>query len=391
MIILGYIPNIVLPLSTNEIEKIMKILIVGTLPSSLYNFRGQLLKHLTSTNLEVSALASDASKEDIKAVEAVGAKYIDYPVSRSGLNPREDFKTFKALQKVFKAQLPDVILAYTIKPIIWGGFAARCLPNCRFYALVTGLGFAFQRGNWKKNLLMKLVVFLYKTALKNADIVIFQNPDNRQVFIDLGIVPEHKTAVVNGSGVDIKHFEVRSLPITPKFLLIARLLGDKGIREYVKAANIIKQHYPDAVFQLVGPEDPSPDGITFQELAKLNNDRAVDYFGATNDVRPYIEGCNIFVLPSYHEGLPRTVLEAMATGRPILTTDVPGCRETVINGENGWLVEKANVEQLAEKMIWFIENPNEWQRMAEASRAMVEDKFDVHKVNKELMNIMGLN
>ena len=299
--------------------------------------------------------------------------------------------TIHTLQNIFKTQLPDVVLAYTIKPIIWGAFAARCLPNCRFYALVTGLGFAFQRGNWKKNLLMKLVVLLYKTALKNADKVIFQNPDNRQVFIDLSIVPAHKTCVVNGSGVDVAHFNVKPLPSTPTFLLIARLLGDKGIREYVKAANIIKQHYPQAVFQLVGPEDPSPDGISLEELTKLNQNNSVDYLGSTNDVRPFIDDCSIFVLPSYHEGLPRTVLEAMATGRPILTTDVPGCRETVINGENGWLVEKANVEKLAEKMIWFIENPQEWQRMAQASRAMVEDKFDVHKVNKTLLTIMELD
>lgn len=369
----------------------MKINIIGTLPSSLYNFRGELLNQLNKSNFIVQTLASGATSNDIKAVKALGGNYIDYPVSRSGLNPIQDFKTFVALRYVFKKQQPDVILAYTIKPIIWGAFAARVVPDCRFYALVTGLGFAFQKGNWKKNLLVKLVAFLYKMSLKKTQKVIFQNPDNQQVFIDLGIVPSYKTCVVNGSGVDITHFDVKPLTSSPAFLLIARLLGDKGIREYVAAANCVKQHYPDAVFQLVGPADPSPDGITLQELAKLNNDKAVDYFGATNDVRPYIEGCNVFVLPSYHEGLPRTVLEAMATGRPILTTDVPGCRETVINGENGWLVEKANVEQLAEKMIWFIENPQEWQRMAEASRAMVEDKFDVHKVNKELMNIMELN
>ncbi|MBH0093522.1 glycosyltransferase family 4 protein [Pseudoalteromonas sp. SCQQ13] len=369
----------------------MKLIIIGTLSSSLYNFRGQLLQCFNDIGTSVKALASGATATDINAVEALGANYIDYPVSRSGLNPREDFKTFKALKKIFKAQQPDVILAYTIKPIIWGAFAARCLPNCRFYALVTGLGFAFQRGNWKKNLLMKLVVILYKTALKKADKVIFQNPDNKQVFIDLGIVPEHKTAVVNGSGVDVKYFEVKPLPLTPKFLLIARLLGDKGIREYVKAANIIKQHYPQAAFQLVGPEDPSPDGISLEELTKLNQNNSVDYLGETSDVRPFIDDCSIFVLPSYHEGLPRTVLEAMATGRPILTTDVPGCRETVINGENGWLVEKANVEQLVDRMTWFIENPLEWQRMAEASRAMVENKFDVHKVNAVLMDIMGLS
>lgn len=368
------------------------LFLIGTLPSSVYNFRGELVKAIVNNHgCKVSALASKANTEDIKAIDHLGVNYIDYPVSRSGLSPIEDLKTFGALQKIFKAQLPDVILAYTIKPIIWGGLAARVLPNCRFYALVTGLGFAFQKGNWKKNLLVKLVAFLYKTALKKADRVIFQNPDNQQVFIDLGIVPKDKTCVVNGSGVDVAHFDVKPLPGEPKFLLIARLLGDKGIREYIAAANKVKEQYPDAVFQLVGPEDPSPDGISLAELSILNNKNSVEYLGGTNDVRPYIEKCSIFVLPSYHEGLPRTVLEAMATGRPILTTDVPGCRQTVINGENGWLVEKANVKQLAEKMIWFIENQVEWQRMAEASRAMVEDKFDVHKVNEELISIMDLD
>ncbi|WP_029773226.1 glycosyltransferase family 4 protein [Pseudoalteromonas sp. TB51] len=369
----------------------MKVLVIGTLPSSLHNFRGKLLQHIKSKDNQVVALTSGANTSDISSVEELGAEYIDYPVNRSGLSPTQDFKTFVALHNIFKKQQPNVILAYTIKPIIWGAFAARCLPNCRFYALVTGLGFAFQKGGWKKNLLMKLVIFLYKTALKRADKIIFQNPDNRQVFIDLGIVPEYKTAVVNGSGVDITHFEVKPLPSTPTFLLIARLLGDKGIREYIKAANIVKQKYPEAIFQLVGPEDPSPDGISLEELTSLNQNNSVDYLGGTDDVRPFIEGCSIFVLPSYHEGLPRTVLEAMATGRPILTTDVPGCRETVIYSENGWLVEKSNVEQLAEKMTWFIENQAEWQRMAKASREMVEDKFDVHKVNAELLKIMELH
>ncbi|WP_289098626.1 glycosyltransferase family 4 protein [uncultured Pseudoalteromonas sp.] len=369
----------------------MKILIIGTLPSSLYNFRGQLLLFFKRLGNNVKALASGANKADIKEIEGLGAEYIDYPVSRSGLNPKVDLNTFRSLKSIFKAQQPNVILAYTIKPIIWGAFAARCLPNTRFYALVTGLGFAFQKGGWKKNLLMKLVVILYKAALKKADKVIFQNPDNKQTFIDLGIVPEHKTAIVNGSGVDISHFDVKPLPSFPQFLQIARLLGDKGIREYIQAANIVKQKYPNAVFHLVGPEDPSPDGISIDEITRLNSFDAVEYLGATDDVRPYYEECSVFVLPSYHEGLPRTVLEAMAMGRPILTTDVPGCRETVVNGYNGWLVKKANAEQLAERMIWFIENQEHWQSMANNSRKMALEKFDVHKVNADLIRIMELD
>ena len=370
----------------------MRITVIGAKPSSIYNFRGELIKKFSENNtFTVYAVASNANEKEINTINTLGANYIDYPVSRNGLSPSQDFKTFVALRKIFKQIQSDIILAYTIKPIIWGGLAARVLPHCRFYALVTGLGFALQKGNWKKNLLVKFVAFLYKTALKKADKVIFQNPDNQQVFIDLGIVPAYKTCVVNGSGVDVAHFDVKPLPSAPKFLLIARLLGDKGIREYIAAANQVKERYPGAVFQLVGPEDPSPNGISLAELSILNQKNSVGYLGGTNDVRPYIEGCSIFVLPSYHEGLPRTVLEAMATGRPILTTDVPGCRQTVINGENGWLVGKANVEQLAEKMIWFIENQAEWQRMGNTSRTMVEDKFDVDKVNENLLKFMELD
>lgn len=284
-----------------------------------------------------------------------------------------------------------MMLAYTIKPIIWGGIAARLAKVSNFYALVTGLGYAFQKGGKVKNLLNTLVKFLYRVALKNSKGVIFQNQDNMQVFIDEGIVPKDKCFLVNGSGVDLSHFKVSPLPPRTHFLLISRLLGDKGIREYAKAAEIVKQKYPEAVFELVGPEDPSPDGIKLGEVNKWVSSGAIKYSGATTDVRPFIENCSIYVLPSYHEGMPRTVLEAMAMGRPILTTDVPGCRETVINGENGWLVDKANVKQLTERMIWFIENQEQWSVMGEKSHAMANGKFDVHKVNAEILKIMGLS
>ncbi|ASC55894.1 glycosyl transferase family 1 [Vibrio vulnificus] len=211
-----------------------------------------------------------------------------------------------------------------------------------------------------------------------------------QVFIDQGIVPKEKCFLVNGSGVDLSHYEKEPLSNKPHFLLIARLLGDKGIREYAKAAAVVKQQYPEAEFHLVGPEDPSPDGIQISEVNQWHESGVINYHGATTDVRPFIKACNIFVLPSYHEGMPRTVLEAMAMGRPVLTTNVPGCKETVVNGENGWLVEKANVEQLAERMIWFIEHPEQWKIMGDKGHQMANEKFDVHKVNAEILKIMGL-
>lgn len=366
-----------------------KVLVIGTLPSSLLNFRGELLKKINQY-LYVICVASSAKFNEVQSIEKIADLYVDYPVSRSGLSPVRDIQTLLYLLRYMYRYQPKYVLAYTIKPIIWGGLASRYANITSFYAMVTGLGYAFQKGGFAKNSLNSLVKFLYRVALKKSKGVIFQNRDNMQVFIDEGIVPQEKCFLVNGSGVDLSHYQISPLSAKPHFLLIARLLGDKGIREYAKAAEIVKQQYPEAVFELVGPEDPSPDGIKLDEVNKWVSSGAIEYSGATTDVRPFIENCSIYVLPSYHEGMPRTVLEAMAMGRPILTTDVPGCRETVVNGENGWLVEKANIDQLAERMIWFIENQEQWSVMGEKSHSMANEKFDVHKVNAEILKIMGL-
>jgi glycosyltransferase involved in cell wall biosynthesis len=368
-----------------------KILVIGALPSSLVNFRGELIKSLLANDHQVVAMASDASIDETNKIVSLGAKYIDYSVERNSLNPFVDLKTLLNFIKVFKAEKPDIVLAYTIKPVIWGGIAARFFSQIKFYGLITGLGFAFQLGGLKRTLLTSIVASLYKFALIKAPKVVFQNPDNLQVFCNKKIIKNEQAVRVNGSGVDLSHF-VKSAPTAKlfTFLTIARLLGEKGLREYAAAAAIVKQQHPDVVFQLVGPADPSPDGIPIDEVNEWHKYGSVEYLGAKADVRPYLANCNIFVLASYHEGMPRTVLEAMATGRPILTTNVPGCKETVIDGANGFLVEKKNIEQLVKKMCWFIENKNEWQAMADKSRELAIERFDVHKVNEELLEIMEL-
>ncbi|MEL4470514.1 glycosyltransferase family 4 protein [Shewanella algae] len=370
----------------------MKIFIIGAQPSSLINFRGDFIRKLVSTKKhDVVLMASGASDKEIEIIKDFGGEYRNYPVSRNGLNPVDDLKTLASLCSVFKYNSPDIVFAYTIKPIIWGGIASRLIGRNQFYALITGLGYAFQPGGVKKNFLVRLVTFLYRIALSNSKAVIFQNPDNMREFIDKGIVPPGRCYLVNGSGVDLERFKKSPLSKENNFLLIARLLGDKGIREYFRAAEIVKLKYPCANFYLLGPEDPSPDGIRKEEVLGWQSKGIIVYCGATKDVRPFIKDANIFVLPSYHEGMPRTVLEAMAMGRPILTTDVPGCKETVVNGENGWLIEKASVEQLAERMIWFIENPDQWQEMGDKSYTLAREKFDVHKVNAKILEIIGLD
>ncbi|NOR69590.1 MAG: glycosyltransferase [Methylomarinum sp.] len=369
----------------------IKIIVIGALPNSLVNFRGELIDSLVSNGHQVIAMASDASIEEINQIMSLGVQYIDYSVDRNSLNPFVDLRTLLNFITVFKTEKPDVVLAYTIKPVIWGGVAARFFPQIKFYGLITGLGFAFQSGSAKRTLLTSIVTKLYRFALTKSPKVIFQNPDNLQVFCDKKIIKNKQATRVNGSGVDLSHF-IRNTPTAKAFtfLTIARLLGEKGLREYAAAATIVKQQYPNVVFQLVGPADSSPDGIPIDEVNKWHIDGCVEYLGATADVRPYLAHCNVFVLASYHEGMPRTVLEAMATGRPILTTNVPGCRETVVDGENGFLVEKQNIEQLVEKICWFIENQDEWQVMADKSREFAIKHFDVHKVNEKIIDIMEL-
>lgn len=369
----------------------MLYVIIGALPESLLNFRGELIKALISKHHQVIAMAAETGSKIADAVVMLGATFESYPVQRNGLNPAVDMKTLLALRKRFRELKPDVVMAYTIKPIIFGGLACRFLPNTRFYAMVEGLGFAFQGGSFIRNVLRSIVIALYRLALKRAESVIFLNPDNLNDFILHNIIPMNKAKIVNGTGVDLQHYAYTPLPITETtFLVIGRLLGDKGIREYAQAAQIVKARYPDTIFQLLGPEDPSPDGIPMADVQHWHQQGLLQYLGSTDDVRLYLQNCHVYVLPSYHEGMPRTVLEAMSIGRPILTTDVPGCRETVISGENGYLVPKANAKVLADRMIWFIENRDQWQRMGDRSRELAEEKYDVHKVNAQLMEIMGL-
>jgi glycosyltransferase involved in cell wall biosynthesis len=369
----------------------MRVVIVGALPESLLNFRGELLADLVSEGHEVIALANKAAPSVIAGLGNLGVSFYSFPVQRNGMNPLEDVKTFFALRKHFQNLKPDVVMAYTIKPVIWGGLALRSMPNIRFYALITGLGFAFHATGSLRKLLTRVVIALYRLALARASQVIFQNSDNRNEFVKRKILPDSRCSTIDGSGVNLSRFKQSSQPEQEcVFLVLSRLLGDKGLREYASAACLVRKRFPEVMFKLVGPEDSSPDSIPLVEVQSWQEQGWVDYYGATDDVKPFLNECSVFVLPSYHEGMPRTVLEAMSVGRPILTTDAPGCRETVVPGENGFLVAKADAKALAERMIWFIENRDKWKTMGIRSRQIAEERFDVRKVNSKLMSILGL-
>lgn len=373
----------------------MHLLVVGPQLRSLVNFRGALLASIVARGHRVTAMSPEGAPEDVRTLERMGVTFRPFALERSGINPLADVNSLAAMRRAFAELAPDVVLAYAVKPIVWGGIALRSVPaaNVRFIALVTGLGYAFEGKGTLRGSLKTLVAVLYRAALKRAEAVPFQNRDNRDLFVARGIVPAGKCHVVNGSGVDVRHYDVAPLPDTPapKFLIIARLLGDKGLREYAAAADIVHRTHPDAEFHIVGPADPSPNGITQDTVEAWQHRGLVIYHGPSADVRPHIAGCHVYVLPSYHEGMPRSVLEAMAMGRPILTTDVPGCRDTVIAGDNGWLVPKADAAALAERVLWFIANRDRWSDMGAASRRLALERFDVEAVNADMLRIMGFD
>ena len=367
----------------------MKILILGTVPNDLLNFRSELIKDILKTGTEVIASFSKLDSDSSSHMKKLGITYESISLNRHGLSLRGDIKTLADLLKLFKNRNPNMVLAHGIKLVIWGGISAR-IRKIPFFALITGLGFAFQGTTFRRKLLTRLVSFLYRIALKNSKAVIFQNEDNRKIFIEKSIVSSEKTHIVNGSGVDINKYNFTQIPESNfSFLLVSRLLGEKGLREYAEAAKIVKEKFPEVEFKIVGTQDNSMDAIPIEEVKSWS--KYVDYEGPTKDVRPYIKKCHVYVLPSYHEGLPRSTLEAMSMGRPILTTDAAGCKETVNENINGFLVPIGSSKELAKRMIWFINNRDKIKSMGEQSRKIVEKRFDVRKVNLEMLNILKIN
>lgn len=379
----------------------MKILLIASYPTSIVNFRWDLIKRFIELGLEVHIAAPgfDEFKVESEFLEKKGCFIHNIVMHRTGTNPFIDLKTIFSLYKLIQRVSPDYVLSYTLKPVVYGSLAAYIarVPKC--FSLITGLGYAFQDKKFfsVKFFLQLIIRYLYTYSLGKNSCIFFQNKDDEKLFKHLKILkPESYSVVVNGSGVNTSEYVTTPFPtyrdncIVPHFLLIARLLGDKGVREYVEAAKIIKTKYPDILFDLVGWIDENPSAIKKKELDLWIKEGVINFLGKLSDVRPAIANCSIYVLPSYREGTPRTVLEAMAMGRPIITTDAPGCRETVIDGYNGFLVPVRSVGSLVEAMEKFIFNKTLIIEMGKASRLLAEEKYDVNKVNQVMLGEMGI-
>ncbi|WP_180187055.1 glycosyltransferase family 4 protein [Acinetobacter sp. YH01012] len=376
------------------------LMISSFLPSVL-NLRGKLLDDIQNKGYEIHIIAPnlEESTSDLKRLESRGYKVHEAFIQRTGTNPVADVKTLFSLYKIIRFVRPDYVLAYTIKPVIYGLLAAWLAKVPYRFALIPGIGYAFQNVDQgtSRTFFQKAVHLLYKQALSHTNKVFFQNPDDYNLFNSLKLIGKSTfPIIVNGSGVHVDEFPLVELPRNNKgdlkisFLLIARLLGDKGIREYAEAAKIIRNSYPDVDFHLVGWIDTNPTAITKRELDTWIKENTITYWGKLDDVRPVIAQSSVYVLPSYREGTPRTVLEAMSMGRAIITTDAPGCRETVVHGENGFLVEVKSVQSLVEAMKQLIEKPELIDKMGKSSREIVLNKYDVRLVNNHMIKEMGL-
>ena len=369
-----------------------KFLLVGSFALSMIKFRRDLLADLLRRGLEVHVSVPVPQNDDWIAEEfqSMGVLVHKSPIARTGMNPVRDALYFLHLCKLMMTVRPAHVLGYTIKPIVYGSIAAWLTRVPNRFALVTGRGYAFE-GRRSAFGVGNLALWLYKVSLRCVQLVFFQNSDDEALFRERGLVRQTcQTVTVNGSGVRLDEYPVAPLPETASFLIIARLLAAKGIREFVAAARLVRAKRPDVRFSVVGWIDDNPDSIREEELAEWKEEGIVDFLGRKNDVRPAISASSVYVLPSYREGTPRTVLEAMSMGRPVITTDAPGCREPVVDGDNGFLVSVQSVDELVAAMQKFIDDPSLVERMGRRSREIAEDQYDVHKVNKAMLAEMGI-
>ncbi|WP_233426844.1 glycosyltransferase family 4 protein [Rhizobium mongolense] len=378
-------------------ERSQRILVLSSYSRSLTNFRLELLKSMVRAGHVVIA-AGPEDDPDVKAdLSKIGVEFAKIPMARASLSPVRDIATFLQIRRLIKKIRPDVVVPYTMKPIVYGGIAARSAGVPRRCFLVTGLGHVFSeaslrtlKGRWIK----RLCVWLYQLAMAGAKAVFVYNDADRSDIIENSLV--HNVSVIHrvaGSGVDVDHYAFAPAPIEkPVFLMVTRLIKDKGVFEYVEAARCLKQHRPNAEFQLLGPFDPNPGAISRLQVQEWIEKGIVDYLGETNDVRPFLAKCNIFVLPSYYrEGIPRSILEAMAVGRAIITTDLPGCRDTIEPGENGYLVMPRSAGSLFSAMSLLADRLRLAAEMGRRSRELACARFDVHSINEILIDRMGLS
>ena len=367
----------------------MKIMVISPRNKSLFNFRGDLIREFIKKGYDVVATGPD--QEYIDDVKKMGVSFVEIPFVKDNVGIKGDLDYCKKLIKAFKEEKPDKVFSYTIKPVIYSSIAARKCGIKDVYSMITGLGRVYANNSFKGKILQFITGVLYKYALKGCKKVIFQNWDDMNLFLKRHYVKKEQCEKIDGSGVNMERFEYGELPETKTFLMMSRIIKEKGILEFCEAAKIVKEKYPESKFVLLGGYDNSIGAISQSQLKEYIDNEIVEIPGEVKDVVPVLKNIYCFVLPTYYrEGIPRTILEAMACGKPVLTTDWVGTREAVEDGVNGYLVPIKNAEALAEKMLALIDNPDIAKEMGKKSYEMCLDKFDVKIINEKMLKIMEI-
>ena len=360
-----------------------KILLLCVTSQSIVNFRASLIKKLQSEGYSISAVAFDSLYKD--EIDKLGIDFYTLEDNNRSLNPLKILTLRKRYKKIIQKIKPDKVFTFMLKPNVFGVKGAKSAGVKEIYSMVEGAGDAFIRNSFKWKVIRFVICKLYKGALKSTVKTFFLNNDDLKEFVDRGLIKYDKCELIHGIGVDLCKFEFKPLKNYNVFLMVARMLETKGVYEYLNAARLVKQKYPDAVFNYLGGEGT----VTVQDIKEYIEEGTVNYLGTAKDVRPYLEDCTAFVLPSYREGVSMSTMEAEAIGRIIITTQTVGCRETVEEGYNGYLVEKHNSEELAQACIKVIENKDKAIEMGKNSRAYAENKFDQIKINDQIIEVIG--
>lgn len=350
----------------------MQILILANHSGGLYDFRKDLIAELKKhANVTVAVPHNDRWGELHKLAD----KVIELPVDRRGMNPIHDSKLFRQYRTMLKEVKPDLVLTYTIKPNIYGGLACR-MTHIPYAVNITGLGSAIENGGWLK----RFVLALYKPALKGAKVVLFENTGNRDTLVATGVVPKGRDVVLNGAGVNLEDYPYQPYPQegAVRFLFVGRVMREKGVDELFAAAKRMKQQYNDGVeFHIVGSFEEAYKPV-MDELEKAG---VVKYHGYQSDMKPFYAMASCIVLPSYHEGMSNVLLEAAASGRPLITSDISGCREAVENDVSGYLCPTKDADALYNAMQRFAKQPESWRaEMGRRGRERMEQKFSKHSV-----------
>ncbi len=369
----------------------MKIAVITAATHSIPRFRIDMIDEFVRSGCDVVVFGDEPHEAWDEFFVEHNVAYRTYPVSRNGMNPLADLNTKQAVKKLLIEENPDKVWTYQVKPNIYGCIAAHEIGIKDIYVMMGGLGSVFRATDPKSRLLRSIVSAEYRHAMRYAKNVFFQNLEDVELFEKLGILNRDKVVLTRGSGVNVSTYPQAEFPAQMRFLFVGRLVRGKGVLDYLDAARIVKKAHPEVGFDLVGPFDSNPTAVKPEDIQPYIDENIVDFHGEQKNVQLYQEASSVFVLPSYYgEGTPKSALEAMSTGRPLIVADAVGCREVVQEGVNGFLVPPQNPKEIAVAMTRLIEEPGLKERMGAESRKMAENLFDVRKVNEVICNAMGI-